>query len=137
MGCQVRDRILTGSCQQAHLTNNGHRPEWVFTKLILQILYWISEIVIHSRVYILDLPASIDLYYYILVGNWVVYSIVCLTVWDAGMPENYKLMMDYEYQGKKEEIHELQYIVSEIYILSIRFHKIFFVCEYQLCKSNP
>jgi hypothetical protein len=25
-----------------------------------------------------------------------------LTVWvNAGMPENYRLMMDYEYQGKK------------------------------------
>jgi hypothetical protein len=29
-----------------------------------------------------------------------------LTVWEnAGMPENHRLMMDYEYQGKKEEIH--------------------------------
>jgi hypothetical protein len=109
-------------------------PEWVFTKLILQILYWISDIVIYSRVFISDLPASIDLqnlYYYILAGNWVV--IVCLTVWEfAGMPENYRLMMDYEYQGKKEEIHKLKYIVFEIYILSIRFQKILFACEFQL-----
>jgi hypothetical protein len=30
--------------------------------------------------------------------------------------------MDYEYQGKKEEIHKLKYIVFEIYILYIRFH---------------
>jgi hypothetical protein len=40
-----------------------------------QILYWISEIVIHSPVFILDLPASIDLWnlhYYILAWNWVV-----------------------------------------------------------------
>jgi hypothetical protein len=53
-------------------------PELVFTKLILQILYWISEIVIHSHIFILDLPAGIDLwnlYYYILAGNWVVYSL--------------------------------------------------------------
>jgi hypothetical protein len=48
-----------------------------------------------------------------------------------GMPENYRFMMDYEYQTKKEEIYNLKYIVSEIYILSNRFHKIFFVCEYQ------
>jgi hypothetical protein len=31
---------------------------------------------------------------------------VCLTVWEnVGMPENYKLKVDYEYQGKKDEIH--------------------------------
>jgi hypothetical protein len=48
------------------------------------------------------------------------------------MSGNYKLMMDYEYQGKKEEIHKLKYIVGEIYILSIIFHKKKFVCEYQL-----
>jgi hypothetical protein len=40
--------------------------------------------------------------------------------------------MDYEYQGKNEEIHKLNYIVYEIYVLSIRFQKIVFVCEYQL-----
>jgi hypothetical protein len=45
-------------------------------------------------------------------------------------------MIDYEYQGKKEEIHKLKYIVFEIYILSIRFHKIFFVCEYQLWHNR-
>jgi hypothetical protein len=48
------------------------------------------------------------------------------------MPENYWLKMDYEFQGKKEEIHKLKsvvfekYVVIEIYILSITFHKIFF-----------
>jgi hypothetical protein len=55
-----------------------YASELVFTKLILEILYWISEIVIHSRVVILDLTASIDmgnLYYYIFAGNWVVYSL--------------------------------------------------------------
>jgi hypothetical protein len=32
--------------------------------------------------------------------------IVCLTDWEnVGMPENYRLMMDYEYQGRREEIH--------------------------------
>jgi hypothetical protein len=41
----------------------------------------------------------------------------------------------YEYQGKKEEIHKLKYIVFDTYILSIRFHKILFVCEYQLCEQ--
>jgi hypothetical protein len=46
-----------------------------------------------------------------------------LTVWEnAGMPENYRLMMGYEYKGKKEEIHKLKYIVFEI-LFSIRFHK--------------
>jgi hypothetical protein len=45
-------------------------------------------------------------------------------------------MMDYEYQGKKKTIYKQKYIVVEIYILSIRFHKIFFfVCEYQLRYS--
>jgi hypothetical protein len=69
--------------------------------------------------------------YYILAGNWVVYSL--FSVWEnAGMPENYRLMVDYKYQGKKKEIHKLKYIVCEIYILSIRVHKTFFVCEYQL-----
>jgi hypothetical protein len=43
-----------------------------------------------------------------LAGNWL--FIVCLTVWEnAGMPENYRLTPDYEYQGKKEEIHKLKY----------------------------
>jgi hypothetical protein len=35
-------------------------PELVFTKRILQILYWISEIVIHSRVFVLDLHVNIE-----------------------------------------------------------------------------
>jgi hypothetical protein len=29
---------------------------------------------------------------------------------NAGRPENYRLMMDYEYHGKKKEIHKLKYI---------------------------
>jgi hypothetical protein len=38
-----------------------------------------------------------------------------LTAWEnAGMPEIYRLMIDYEYQGKKEEIHKLKYKVFEI-----------------------
>jgi hypothetical protein len=40
------------------------------------------------------------------------------------MPDNY-IDDDYEYQGKKEDMHELKYIVFEIYILSIRLHNIF------------
>jgi hypothetical protein len=33
--------------------------------------------------------------------------IVCLTELEkAGMPENYSLMMDYEYNGKEEEIRK-------------------------------
>jgi hypothetical protein len=44
-------------------------------------------------------------------------------------------MMDYEYKKKMEGIYKLNYIVSEIYhVLSIGFHTIFFVCEYQLGK---
>jgi hypothetical protein len=35
-------------------------PELVFTVLFLLILYWIYEVVIHSRAFILDLPANID-----------------------------------------------------------------------------
>jgi hypothetical protein len=45
---------------------------------------------------------------------------------NAGMPENYRFMMDYEYQGKREEIHRLKYKVFKIYILSKRFNKILF-----------
>jgi hypothetical protein len=78
-------------------------PELEFTKLILQILYWISEIVIHSRIFMLDLTSSIDvwnLYYYILAGHWIVYSLFyCLE--NVVMPQNCRLMMDYEYQGEK------------------------------------
>jgi hypothetical protein len=35
--------------------------ELVFTELILLILYWIDEIAIHSRAFILDLPTNIVL----------------------------------------------------------------------------
>jgi hypothetical protein len=40
--------------------------------------------------------------------------------------------MDYEYQEKKKEIYYMKYIAFKIYVLCIRFHKIFFVCECQL-----
>jgi hypothetical protein len=33
------------------------------------------------------------------------------------MPKNYRFVMDYEYQTKKEEIYRLKYIVSEINML--------------------
>jgi hypothetical protein len=42
---------------------------------------------------------------------------------------------EYWYPRKKEEgnlLAKIQYIVFEIYILSIRFQNILFVCEYQL-----
>jgi hypothetical protein len=48
--------------------------ELVFTVLFLKILYWIYEVVIHSRIFILDLPANIDfwnLYKSILVAESV------------------------------------------------------------------
>jgi hypothetical protein len=47
--------------------------------------------------------------------------------------------MDYEYQTKHEEIYNLKYSL-EIYTVSIRFHKIGFVLEYQLwtfCRPGP
>jgi hypothetical protein len=42
------------------------------------------------------------------------FSFVWLFRKNAGMPENYSLMMDYEYQTKKEETYKLKYVVSEI-----------------------
>jgi hypothetical protein len=63
---------------------------------------------------------------------------VCLADGEnVGMHENYRrlpVLMDHQYQGKKEKIHELKYTDSlrNLYVLSIRFHKIFFVCEYHL-----
>jgi hypothetical protein len=40
----------------------------------------------------------------ILVHCGIGLFIVCFTVWEnAGMPENYKLLMDYEYQGKRKK----------------------------------
>jgi hypothetical protein len=38
--------------------------------------------------------------------------LVCFTVWEnAGMPENKRFIMDYEYKEKKKEIYYLKYIV--------------------------
>jgi hypothetical protein len=113
----------------------GLSSELVFTKLIWQILYWIYEIAIHSRIFILDLP--IEMWNYIETWNlfWreIGSFLVCLTVEkNLGAPQNYRFMMDYEYQEKKKEFYQLKYKVFTIYILSIRFHKIFFVCQYQL-----
>jgi hypothetical protein len=40
--------------------------------------------------------------YIITFWRGIGFFIVCFTVWEnAGMPENHRLMMDYEYQGKK------------------------------------
>jgi hypothetical protein len=56
-----------------------HFPELLFTELIYQILYWIYEIAIHSRVFILDLPIRIGLQnlfnFFFFSGNWVVASL--------------------------------------------------------------
>jgi hypothetical protein len=52
---------------------NISRPEYVFTELILQSLYWIYEIAIHD-IFILDLPTNIELWtldYLFWEGNWV------------------------------------------------------------------
>jgi hypothetical protein len=44
-----------------------------------------------------------NLYILFLAGNWVVF-IVCLSVEkNAVMPDNYRFMMDFEYQEKQEE----------------------------------
>jgi hypothetical protein len=43
--------------------------------------------------------------------------------------------MDYEYQGKKDKIYNMKFVVFEIYILPIRSHKTFVVCEYQLWRQ--
>jgi hypothetical protein len=89
--CQIPQFFVESYCP-------GNPPELVFTKLILKILNWISEIVIHCRVFI----------YYIF-WRGIGLFIVCFTFWDnAEMPEKYRLMMDYEYQGKKLEIHKLK-----------------------------
>jgi hypothetical protein len=69
-----------------------------FKELILQILYWIYEIAIYSCVFILDLPISI--------WQRIGLLLVCLTVYEnAGMPENSRFTMDYEYQEKKKGIY--------------------------------
>jgi hypothetical protein len=66
------------------------RPELVFTKLVLQILY-----------------------------------IVCLTVWEnAGKPDNLRIMIDFEFQGKKKEIHKLKYIAFKLYTV---FYLLYFI----------
>jgi hypothetical protein len=46
---------------------------------------------------------------------------------NIGMPENYKIIMDYEYQEKKEGNLQYyqKYIFVEICILSITFQKSF------------
>jgi hypothetical protein len=62
------------------------------TKLILQIFYWIYEIAIHSRYFILDLPIKIDLcnQYYLFFLQGIGLFLVCFTVWEnAGMTKNY------------------------------------------------
>jgi hypothetical protein len=51
---------LSGKDSNLLILSNFPSPELVFTKLTLQILYWISNIVIHGHVFILDLPAIID-----------------------------------------------------------------------------
>jgi hypothetical protein len=48
--------------------------------------------------------------------------LVCLTVEkNTGMPEYYRIITDYEYQGKLAEIY-----YPQIYILSFRFQKYIF-----------
>jgi hypothetical protein len=43
-----------------HVKPNLTTPEFEFTVVVLQILYWIYVNAIHSRVFILDLPTNID-----------------------------------------------------------------------------
>jgi hypothetical protein len=62
-----------------------------------------------------------------IISFWWGFGLFLVSVWEnAGMPENYGFLMDYEYPEKKKKIYELKYIVFKIYTLSIRFHKIFF-----------
>jgi hypothetical protein len=67
-------------------------------------------------------------------GGGIGLFLVCLTVEkNAGMPENYRCLIDYDYQEKKKEIDELKYIVFEIYHYLLDFTEYFLsVNKYQL-----
>jgi hypothetical protein len=57
-------------------------------------MYWIYLQIERCEIYIISFWRAIGLYqvYLTVEGN-------------AGMPENYRFMMDYEYQGKNKEIY--------------------------------
>jgi hypothetical protein len=101
-----------------------HPPELVFAELILQILYWIYDVAIHSHVFFIGFT---HLYLiceiYIFPFWWGIgLFLVCLTVKEnAGIKENYRISMDYEYQEKKQGTLSEICKVFENYILSIRF----------------
>jgi hypothetical protein len=119
-----KHEIMLSSAQlwilpQCSIPHSSLLPELIFTEIIFQILYCLYEIAIHSHFFVFDLPTHINLwnlYYFFLAWNWVVSGLFdCLK--NAGMSENYRFMVDYEYQAKKKEIYELKYIVLEIYVL--------------------
>jgi hypothetical protein len=60
-----------------------------------------------SRLYcILNLPAKRDLWnlhYVFLAGNWVVSSLLRLLRKNAGVPENYRFMMDFNTKKKRRK----------------------------------
>jgi hypothetical protein len=57
---------------------------------------------------------------------------------NAGMPENFRIIMYYEKQEKEGNLQvEINREPSKsTYLLSIRFQKIFFNCEYQLLRNK-
>jgi hypothetical protein len=69
-----------------------------------------------------------------MVANWVVSSLFGCVYENEGMPENYRFMMVMNTKQKRSKstvLNSVQYIVSQVYTLSI----IFFVCEHQLCST--
>jgi hypothetical protein len=70
--------IFSPDYTQAHHDVIRHQfvAEFVFTVIILQILVWIYEIAIHSRIFILDFPATICEIYTILCLRGYIYLTV-------------------------------------------------------------
>jgi hypothetical protein len=52
---------MVGCCWDVANRQTHMIPELVLTEQILQVLYWIYAIAIHSRVSVVDLPTNIDL----------------------------------------------------------------------------
>jgi hypothetical protein len=113
-------------------------PEFVFTKLILQVLYWNSEIIIHSHIFILDLPASIDFdsgIFRVLLhfGG----KLGCLQfVWRFGKMRDCLITIDNDglwiarEKGRNPNVEI--YDLRNLYI-TYKISKIIFAYEYQLC----
>jgi hypothetical protein len=77
------------------------KPKLVFTELILQILYWIYEIAIHSNIFFIGFAYKYRVMKYIFLREIGLF-LVCLTVEkNVGMTENHRFMIDYEYHEKR------------------------------------